>query len=50
MGKLGRKHLDDNYHMSAFGEKWDKIISGIIENRGSWDTRKNYQAWELREV
>lgn len=50
MGKLGRKHLNDNYHMSAFGEKWDEIISGVIENRGSWDTRKNYQAWELREV
>jgi len=50
MGALGRKHLVDNYHMNLFAEKWEKILSDTIEKHGSWDTRKNYQTWELREV
>ena len=50
MGKLGRKHLLDNYSMQSFAKKWEKVLDDVVENCGSWDTRKNYQSWELREI
>lgn len=50
LGRLGRNHLAQNYSMESFANKWDKVLTNVIETRGSWDTRKNYQAWELIEV
>tara|TARA_R110000824_G_scaffold111661_2_gene260308 strand:- start:169 stop:1437 length:1269 start_codon:yes stop_codon:yes gene_type:complete len=50
MGKLGRKHLHDKYSMENFATKWDKVLTNVVQTCGSWDTRKNYQSWELKEV
>ena len=50
MGKLGRQHLLKNYNMESFSKKWDEILTHVVETHGSWDTRKNYKAWELKEV
>ena len=39
-----------NYNFVDFGRKWEKIILDAHEKYGSWETRKNYKAWELRVV
>jgi len=50
MGKKGRAHLQKNYSFEEFGSKWDELLTQIHEKSGSWDTRKNYQTWTLKEV
>lgn len=50
MGKLGRQHVLNNYSMDKFVDSWDRIFTDIIENQGSWDTRKNYKSWALTEI
>ena len=50
MGTLGRKHLSDNYSMEQFAQRWEQTLDNVVENCGSWDTRKNYQSWELTEI
>jgi len=32
-----------------FKKEWDKIMSDIHEQNGSWKTRKNYKSWEHLE-
>jgi len=50
MGSAGRNHVLTNYSMEQFSERWDSILTMVTEKYGSWDTRKNYQSWELIEV
>jgi glycosyltransferase involved in cell wall biosynthesis len=50
LGYMGRQHVLKNYNMEKFGEDWDKIFSHVVENLGSWDTRKNYKSWDFSEV
>ena len=50
MGYRGRQHLLKNYSMESFAKKWDDVLTEVVERCGSWETRKNYQAWELKEV
>jgi len=50
MGKSGRQHLEKNYSLESFAEKWDKILSGTYHKYGSWDNRRRYQSWEFKEV
>jgi len=50
MGKLGRKHIMDNYSMESFAKQWEEVLDDVVENCGSWENRKNYKVWELKEV
>ena len=50
LGKKGRAHVLKNYNFDHLTEKWDSFFQNIKENHGSWDTRKNYNTWELKEV
>jgi glycosyltransferase involved in cell wall biosynthesis len=50
MGKKGRAHLQKNYNFEEFGAKWDELLTQIYKKNGSWDSRKNYQTWTLKEV
>ena len=50
LGKAGREHVIKNYSPEQYAEQWEKLFDSIIENHGSWDTRKGYKAWELIEV
>jgi len=50
LGKSGREHVLKNYNFENFSKKWEKIMIDTHEKHGSWDTRKNYKAWELRAV
>ena len=46
LGLLGRKHIEKNYAYEEFEKAWVEFMDEIIEENGSWDTRKNYKSWE----
>ena len=50
LGKAGREHVLKNYSPEKYAKEWEGLFERVIENHGSWDTRKGYQAWELIEV
>ena len=50
LGRKGRAHLEENYSMKSFSEKWDRILSDVYERYGSWENRRGYHSWECVEV
>ena len=50
LGLKGRQHVLDNYSFKLYGERWNELFQNLKENHGSWDTRKNYRNWHLKEV
>lgn len=50
LGKAGREHVSKNYSPEKYAKEWEELFEGIIEQHGSWDTRKGYKSWELIEV
>lgn len=50
LGLEGRNHVLKNYNFENYTKKWVEIFDNAIAKHGSWDTRQNYQAWELREI
>jgi len=50
IGELGREHVLKNYNYKDFCKSWDGLLRSINDRYGSWDTRRNYKAWELIEV
>ena len=39
-----------NYNFKNFLSRWVETFDRIHEESGSWETRKNYKSWTLREV
>ena len=50
LGRLGRRHVLKNYNFEKYTKKWDEVFSKIHEKHGSWDTRKNYNSWEIKVI
>ena len=50
LGAAGREHVLKNYGFNNFEKKWERIIDGVVEKYGSWDTRKHYNTWEMIEL
>ena len=50
MGEKGMAHVQANYNFDGFTTRWVELVDGIIERLGSWENRKGYKAWELKEV
>jgi glycosyltransferase involved in cell wall biosynthesis len=50
LGKLGFEHVKKNYNFEDFNQRWIDAMLGIHEKHGSWETRKNYEAWEFIEL
>jgi len=50
LGKKGRQHVLKNYSFERYAERWDALFEKIKIERGSWDTRKGYKSWQLKEV
>ena len=42
--------LMKNYNQKDILDKWDKLLTKVYEEKGSWDNRKNYQRWSIKEV
>ena len=50
LGKKGREHVKKNYGFEKYCDKWVEIMTEVYEKHGSWDERKGYNAWELKEL
>ena len=50
LGKKGRQHVEKNYSFSQFSETWVKTVDDAVEKYGSWETRKHYKYWEIKEI
>jgi len=50
MGRLGREHVLKNFNIKKYIKQWDELFNKLIEENGSWETRKNYQSWKVEEV
>ena len=50
LGRLGMAHVHKNYNFQDFQKRWLDLIDDVTSRLGSWETRKGYKAWELREV
>ena len=48
--EMGMEHVKKNYNFSNFEKQWAEIMENIHKKHGSWDSRKGYKSWELREV
>jgi glycosyltransferase involved in cell wall biosynthesis len=49
LGQKGREFIEKNFSYKNYIESWDRLFTGIHEKHGSWETRKNYKAWTLKE-
>jgi len=49
LGKKGYDNVQKNFNFQTFQETWDKLFSGVHEKFGSWETRKGYKSWSVKE-
>lgn len=50
LGIQGRQHVIKNYNFNKFNKSWVNLVDSIVESRGSWESRKKYKSWDLREI
>ena len=50
LGALGRKHVEKNYSFEQMEKSWVEFMDEVLEENGSWDTRKGYKTWEQRTI
>ena len=50
LGAAGREHVLKNYNFEANAERWDKLMTELVESCGSWGTRKNYRPWRFEKM
>ena len=50
LGKAGRTHVEENYGFGTFCSKWAALMESVHEENGSWETRKNYKSYRIKEV
>jgi len=50
MGRKGRAHVLKDYNFDDFRKNWVKTLTELHEKYGSWENRKNYKSWELKEI
>ena len=50
MGEKGMAHVQANYNFEDFKARWIELVDDIVERLGSWENRKGYKTWELKEA
>jgi len=50
LGMKGRHHVTKNYNFENFQKQWVDLIDSVVENHGSWETRKGYKPWDFKEI
>ena len=50
LGRKGAEHVRKNYNFEDFQNKWIELMDAVHERCGSWDTRKGYKSWEIKEI
>ena len=49
LGKNARKYVLEKYDFKKFANTWVEVMDKFIEKNGSWETRKNYSKWSIKE-
>jgi len=49
MGKKARNFVLKKYDLEHFAKAWEQTMDKFIEDHGSWQERKNYNHWTLKE-
>lgn len=49
LGQQGAEWARDFFGFDKFIQSWDDLFTSIYEEKGSWDTRTGYNAYEVRE-
>jgi glycosyltransferase involved in cell wall biosynthesis len=50
LGKKGRAHVLKNYNFENFCQTWENTLTTIHQEAGSWDDRRGYNTWEMKEL
>ena len=50
MSIQGREHVRQNYNFETFEKDWVTLMDHVVEDYGSWETRRGYERWHLLEV
>ena len=50
LGQKGLEHVKANYNFEDFEAKWVDLMTSVHERFGSWESRKDYQSWDLLEL
>lgn len=50
MSEAGIQHIKENFSFENYEKQWVEFMDKVIEESGSWETRKNYKKWHLLEV
>ena len=50
MGRKGREHVQKNYSFKQYIDGWEKILTNIHKNMGSWENRKGYKSWHFVKI
>lgn len=50
LGSDGRAHVLKNYNFEKLQQKWIEVIDKIVEEEGSWETRKITMESDLRRL
>tara|TARA_B100000212_G_scaffold258002_2_gene198075 strand:+ start:984 stop:2270 length:1287 start_codon:yes stop_codon:yes gene_type:complete len=50
MSEAGLEHVRKNYSFENYEKQWVELMDKVVEESGSWETRKNYKRWHLMEV
>lgn len=49
LGRKGYENVQKNFNFEQFQSTWDKIFKDFHAKHGSWETRKNYKNWDVKE-
>jgi glycosyltransferase involved in cell wall biosynthesis len=50
LGRKGAEHVRKNYNFEDFENRWIELMDDAHERYGSWETRKGYKAWRMKEI
>lgn len=50
MAEGGLNHVKENFSFEEYERKWVELMDRVVEESGSWETRRNYKRWHLMEV
>jgi hypothetical protein len=50
IGAKARENVLKNFSFDQYGTSWDRVLQGVHDKHGSWETRKNYNHWTLKGI
>ena len=50
LGENGRQHVLNNFSLKSYVSEWDKLLTSVHNEMGSWESRVGHKNWEIREL